>query len=76
MEKLFTDVNMTAREFLDNKFGSDRVHARNLPAILEEYAELRNKEIIESVKVILEHAGVEYVKELAKNIIKEHEGKN
>jgi hypothetical protein len=66
---------MTASEFLDDKFGDDRVHARNLPSILEEYAEVKNREIIDEVRVILKHAGVEYVKEIAKNIIEKYEKK-
>lgn len=63
---------MTAKEFLDKKFGRDRAHARNLPVILEEYAAIKNREIVDWARVILEHAGVEYVKEIAKEIINEY----
>jgi hypothetical protein len=67
----------TAKEFLDKKYGDDRVHARNLPSILEEYSKIRIKEdseeLVDKLKLILERAGSELSKELIKKLIKKYE---
>jgi hypothetical protein len=67
---------MTAKEFLDEKYGEDRAHARNWPSILEEFAQIKIKEqsegLVDKLKMILERHGSELSKEWIKDLIKKY----
>lgn len=68
---------MTGKEFLDEKYGAPRGNGYGIAKLLDEFGEIKiledKEELVKELKLILERADVEYVKELLKDLIKRYE---